>query len=191
MQPILPADIRSNADYALSRDAFRQQVLAVKRVRRMHLGDHLTLLFENRDTMLYQIQEMMRVENIEDPKAIAHEIRTYNELVPGEGELKATLLVEYAEPDERDKALRELVGLQDSVTIQVGDAPPVLALFDDRQISDGRISSVHYITFPIGLERAEALRSGATVKLHVCHEALTVTAVLSAEQTAALQEDLS
>ncbi len=191
MKKIAPSDIRSNADYALARDEVRARVMAVKRARRVHLGEHLTVLFENRDTMLYQIQEMMRVEGIEDPKAISHEIATYNELVPGSNELKATLLVEYSEAAERDKALKELVGLQDAVTLQVGDASPVLAMFDDRQISDGRLSSVHYITFDLGESNAAAIRAGAAVSLHVCHPALTVSTVLTGEQLVALREDLA
>jgi hypothetical protein len=191
MKPIEASEIRSNADYALARDEMRSRVLAIKKARRVHLGDHLTILFENHDTMLYQVQEMMRVEGIEDPKAIAHEIKTYNELVPGRDELKATLLVEYAEPAERDAALRALVGLQDSVALEVEGAGRVMALFDDRQISDGRISSVHYLTFALGSEVAAGLRGGAGATLHVCHPELTVSTALDYAQLAAVRGDLA
>lgn len=191
MKQIQPSQLRSNADYAIDRDAFRARIMAVKALRRIHVGEHLTFLFENTDTMLYQVQEMMRVENIVDPKAIAHELKTYNEIVPGQDELSATLLIEYATPEERDPALRALLGLQDHVSIHVEGAGEVGALFDDRQIAEERISSVHYISFPLGGELANAIRGGAAISIRVTHPAMTIDANLTSEQHAALVEDLS
>jgi hypothetical protein len=191
VKSIQPSDIRSNADYALARDAVRARLMAIKRARRVHLGDHVTILFENRDTMLYQIQEMMRVEGITDPKAIAHEIETYNELVAGADELKATLMLEYADPTERDLALRALVGFQDCVSLQVEGGGRVMAQFDDRQISDGRISSVHYVGFALGRENADAIRAGASVSVAVVHPELSVEHTLTDEQIEALRNDLA
>lgn len=190
MKPIQPSQIRSNADYALGRDEYRARIMAIKEPRRVHVGDHLTFLFENADTMLYQVQEMMRVENITEPKAIAHELKTYNEIVPGTDELSATLLIEYATPEERDPALQQLLGLQDHVCLEVEGAGAVKAIFDDRQIGEERLSSVHYIRFSLGAELAAAVRSGAAVSLSSTHPAMTVSTALSDAQRKALIEDL-
>lgn len=190
MRKIEAAEIRSNDDYEHARDEVRKRLLEIKRLRRIAIGRNLTLLFENRDTMLYQVQEMMRVEKISDLRAIRHEIDTYNELVPNEGELTATLLIEYDDPHERAQRLRELLGLESHVWLEVEGHDPVAAEFDLRQMGEDRISSVHYIRFALGTERALAVRSGAPVALKIDHPQLHERTALSREQCAALAEDL-
>jgi len=154
--PVSPSEIKSLGDYELARESFRKRVFSVKDARRVRVGEHLTFLFENHDTVLYQIQEMLRVERITEPAAIAHEIRTYNDLIAGPDELVATLLVEYEEPGERARMLHELVGLERHVGFAVAGHPQAAAVFDAAQIADEKISSVHYVRFPLGRERAAA-----------------------------------
>jgi hypothetical protein len=191
MNRVTPAEIKALADYELARDAFRKRVLEVKDARRVRVGKHLTFLFENHDTVLYQIQEMLRVERIIEPKAIAHEIRTYNDLIAGPDELVATLLVEYEDADERTRMLRDLVGLDRHVSLIVDGHAPCLAVFDEAQMSEQKISSVHYVRFPLGKEGAEALRGGAGATLVVDHPRMSERAVLDAEKLAALRLDLA
>ena len=190
MNVVTPDEIRAIADYELGRDAFRKRILAIKRARRIAVGDHLTFLFENHDTVLYQIQEMIRVERIVEPAAIAHEIKTYNELIPRDHELTATLLIEYQDAAVRDRKLKELLGLEKHVVMSVDGIGSTRAVFDDRQISAERLSSVHYIRFPLGDEMVEAIRPGAQVEISVDHETLHCSASLTDEQISALAEDL-
>jgi hypothetical protein len=191
MRKIAPSDIRAAADYEAGRDEFRKRLLAIKADRRVTVGENLTLLFENRDTMIYQVHEMLRVEKITELKAIAHEIETYNELVPGTDELTATLLLEYDDPGVRAKRLRELLGLENHVWLEVAGHDPVAAEFDLRQMGEDRISSVHYIRFAVGAERAAAIRSGAALAVKIDHPHLSERAALSTAQSAALAEDLA
>ncbi len=190
MRPVMASEIKSNEDYVLERDTVRKRTLALKAPRRVAVGDHITVLFENRDTVRYQVQEMMRVEAISDPRAIAHELKTYNELVPGDEELRATLLIEYSDEKTRDVWLRRLLGLEDHVYLEVDGAGRTQAEFDMRQVSAERISAVHYIRFALGAAAAEALRKGAGAKLGVDHPEMKVCADLSAAQRSALGEDL-
>jgi len=191
MKAVEPSQIKSNPDYALERDAYRKRIFAIKAPRRIPVGEHLTVLFENRDTVLYQIQEMLRVEQISDPRAISHELATYNELVPGTDELKATLLIEYEDETVRDQWLRRLLGLENHVALEVEGARRCRAVFDTRQMSAERISAVHYVGFPLGGRAAQAVRDGAAAAIVVDHPAMQARAQLSAQQLEALREDLA
>lgn len=191
MNPVTPAEIQSLQDYELSRPALRKRMMDVKAARRVAIGDHLTLLFENHDTVLYQIQEMLRVERIAEPAAIAHEIATYNDLVGGSDEICATLLIEYADPAHRDARLRQLLGLEKHLALIVEGAGECRAQFDTRQMSEERISSVHYLQFELGKQLADAIRAGASVELQVDHPKMSERARLTSAQLAALVEDLS
>ena len=163
MQPVELSEIRSIHDYEIARETFRPKVLALKERRRIRVGGHLTLLFENRQTVRYQIQEMMRIERIVRPADIAHEVKTYNELIPARGELCATLLIEYETPAERDVKLRELLGLEDHLWLDVPGAGRTCAIFDPRQIATHRISSVQYITFKLTDAQMKRFASGAAI----------------------------
>ncbi len=190
MKPLSAADIRSNRDYELSRDEVRRRILAVKAPRRIHVGSEATLLLENRQTLLYQIQEILRIERIEDPRAIRHEIDTYNELMPGSGELSGTLLLEYEDADVRNRRLAELVGIEKYLGVVIAGAESLAAVFDLRQMDAARVSAVHYVKFPIGQAAADAIHGGASVEFRIDHPALKARAVLDASQHAALLEDL-
>jgi hypothetical protein len=163
MRPVTVAEIKNLAEYELEREHWRPQVLALKEKRRVRVGDHLTFLFENHDTVRYQIQEMIRIERIVKPAEIAHEVETYNELIPGAGELSATLLIEYETPAERDLRLREMLGLEEHVWLVIGHLPPVKARFDTRQMSASRLSSVQYLKFSLTLAQAAQFPGGARI----------------------------
>jgi hypothetical protein len=114
VRPVELSELKNIAEYELERPAWRPRVLALKERRRIDVGEHLTFLFENRETVRYQIQEMMRIERMVKTEDIAHEVATYNELVPKPGELSATLLIAYPSEEERDVMLRKLLGLENS-----------------------------------------------------------------------------
>ncbi|HYB98680.1 MAG TPA: DUF3501 family protein [Candidatus Limnocylindrales bacterium] len=191
MRPIQPSEVKPNADYERVRDQVRQRILPIKAARRVQLGDEITLLFENHDTMLYQVQEMARVEQITDPRALKHEVETYNELVPGDGELSATLLLEYPEPEVRARRLAELVGIEKHVSMEIEGEGSFPAVFDMRQIDDRKVSSVHYVKFRIGDAGGRAICGGAGVEVVVDHPRLQARTRLTDTQLAALRQDLT
>ena len=131
MQKLTRADLLSLEQYAEQRKEFRDQVLEHKKPRRVALGAHVTLLFEDRLTILHQVQEMLRVERIFEPENIEDELRAYNPLIPDGSNLKATLLIEYEDVEERKRALGELIGLEDEIWIKIGDFDPVHPVADE------------------------------------------------------------
>src|SRR5689334_444586 len=120
MRPILRVELQPNDEYEAVRSEVRARVIEMKKRRRVHLGEHMSAVFENRDSVRLQIQEMLRTERITTESAIRHELDTYNELIPGEDELSLTLFVEIADKAERDRALVELAGLEASIGLEVG-----------------------------------------------------------------------
>jgi hypothetical protein len=189
MQPVLVSEIKNLAEYELERDDWRPLVMALKDRRRVRVGGHLTFLFENHDTVRYQIQEMIRIERIVKPAEIAREVETYNELIPAKGELSASLLIEYETPSERDLRLRKLVGLENHIWLAVGDLPRAMAIFDNRQISTERISAVQYVKFRLSPEQAARFPRG--VSIVVDHPHYPAERVLTAEELAELTTDLT
>ena len=133
--------------YNDQREGFRDKVLEEKAARRVHLGPYLTFLFENHSTILYQIQEMMRVEQIVKEKDIQHEIDTYNGLLGNAGELGCTLLIEIPTPEERKKLLVEWMGLEKSLYLLTEEGEKCYAIYDDKQVGEDRLSSVQYLKF--------------------------------------------
>ncbi len=193
MRPVQREEILDLKSYEAVRERMRGEALAVKEPRRIALGPNMTLLFENRVTVRYQVQEMLRVERISGEAEVRHEIATYNELVPGQGELKATLLIEYPNAAERDVMLRKLLGFDAALSLQIGSLPAVAARFDARQIGSERLSSVHYLGFALPESarasfRAQGLTGG--VRLVSTHPAYLQDAVLLPHQVMALASDL-
>ena len=185
MQPVQRESLLDYVTYEERRESIRREVLAIKTPRRVHVGGVLTFLFENTDTVRYQVQEMMRVERIVKEADVLHELATYNELLGGPGELGATLLIEIDDPAERDRCLRAWLELPWHVYVEVpsaGGAERVYARFDARQIGEERLSSVHYIKFPTGGRVPRAVG--------VDLAGLEAETVLSPEQAAALARDL-
>ena len=172
------------------RDTLRSEILKIKEHRRVLLGPYLNFLFENRETMRYQVQEMMRVEGIEKEEAIQHEIKTYNQLVPGKDELKATLLIEFEDEATRRVKLKELVGLENSIELST-PAGSARAMFDSEQVEPEKLSSVQYVTFSLTAEIGDSIRAKNAVTLKVSHPACTYEVDLNSDQVAALADDLS
>jgi hypothetical protein len=160
-----------------------EPILSAKRLRRVHVGDSLTFLFENPDTIRYQVQEMMRVEHMVRESDIEHELATYNELLGGEGELGCTLLVEIEDAVERDEKLRRWTDLPATLFARLEDGRKIRARIDDRQIGRDRLSSVQYLKF--------ATDGSVPVAVGTDHPDLLAETELSPEQRAALREDLS
>ncbi len=181
--PIRREEILDYQTYGDQRSAIRASAMAAKDRRRVHVGRYLTFLFENHETIRYQVLEMVRVERMVRESDIQHEIRTYNELLGGPGELGCTLLIEIADPAERDRLLREWLGLVDHLYLRFADGSTVPATFDPRQVGDDRLSSVQYLRFDAGGRTPVAV--GCSLP------ALEVEADLTDDQRAALAEDLS
>jgi hypothetical protein len=175
-------EILDYVTYQEGRPAFRERVFAVKAPRRVHVGRYLTFLFENRDTIRYQIQEMLLVERIVKEAEIRREIETYNELLGGDGELGATLLIEIESPAERAEKLARWIELPKTIYARLEDGSRVRPTFDPRQISEGRLSSVHYLKFDLG--------GRAPVAIGCDLPDIAAEAVLTGEQRAALAADL-
>ena len=182
MKPVLREEILDLTAYEKARAGIREKLLVVKAPRRVHLGEALTFLFENRDTVRYQVQEMVRAERMVEEEAIAHELETYNELLGHEGELGAALLIEIDDPAERAVKLHEWMGLPESLYVKTASGRKVKATFDARQVGDERLSSVQYLKFDTGGEVPVAIGSD--------HPRLTVEAALTPEQRQALAADL-
>ncbi len=165
MQPVQRKSILDFVTYEEQRAAIRARVLAVKALRRIHVGPHLTFLFENQDTVRYQVQEMVRAERIVKEADIQHELDTYNDLLGGQGELGATLLIEIDDEALRAELLQAWIELPAHVYVGVhkaqtgasapgAKAKPVLervrSRYDERQVGRGRLSSVQYLKFDLG-----------------------------------------
>ena len=183
MEKVSRDSIVDNATYAARRDDTRPVILALKATRRIHLGSHLTFLFETTETMRYQVQEMMRIEHLSREEDIAHELATYNELLGARGELGCTLLIEIDDPIERDIALRRWLDLPQYLYIRCEDGTIARALFDPRQVGTVRLSSVQYLKFACG--------QTTPVAIGLDKSGLELETELTEEQRRALDEDLA
>ena len=193
MQKLGHAHLWKLEDYARERNAFRARVLAHKQQRRVHLGVHITLIFEDRLTMHYQVQEMLRIERIFEYAAIADELATYNPLIPDGTNLKATLLIEYDDVEERRRELENLRGIEDLVALRVGDEPQVLAIADEdlARGNETKTSAVHFLRFELTPAMIAGWRAGAAATLEAEHPHYRAAATLSAGQHAALLADFA
>jgi hypothetical protein len=159
--------------YARERDAFRSKVIAHKKARTVHLGEHLTLAFEDETTMRYQVQEMLRAERIFEEAGIRDELDAYNPLVPDGSNLKATMMIEYDDVEERRRALGRLKGIEDRVWLQVEGCARVFAIADEdleRETAD-KTSAVHFLRFELTQEMIAALKREAGLSIGVDHPA--------------------
>jgi hypothetical protein len=158
--------------YAAERDQFREDVMAHKRDRRLALGTNATLYFEDRLTMQYQVQEMLRIERIFEAAGIEDELAAYNPLIPDGTNWKATFMVEFPDADERNAMLRQLIDIENKVWMQVGDLEKIRPIADeDLERSDAeKTSAVHFLRFELTAEQVEALQSGAELAAGIEHE---------------------
>ena len=179
--------------YARARKDFRTKVIAHKKSRTVHLGDHVTLLFEDELTIRYQVQEMQRIEKIFEEDGIQDELDAYNPLVPDGSNLKATMLIEYEDVDERAAALARMKGIEDRAWLQVEGLAKVHAIADedlDRENED-KTSSVHFLRFELTKEMVAGLKYGMALAMGIDHPAYTATLELPADTRAALVKDLA
>ncbi len=175
------------------RDERRRRIIELKRLRRVALGDAISLVFENDETVLFQIQEMVRAEGITDPAKVQDEIDTYNAILPRANELAGTLFIELTNPETIERDLDRYVGLdRGCVFLRVGDAAPVPAIFEEGHASEDRIAAVHFIRFALPAALAENVRSThAEVRIEVQHPACAVTALASPALRDAMRHDLT
>jgi len=199
MKPIERGEVLGLADYERIREPFRARVIAEKKARRVALGPNASCVFENRDTALMQVQEMLRTERITREGAILHEIETYNQLVPGDHELSATVLIEIDEKADREKFLFEAKGLDRAFALVVDGARCVGKHDVEREHPD-RTTAVHYLKFPLEPAAEAALRdvlakkrkpSEVTVELVVEHARYSARAALPPSLVLSLAEDLA
>jgi hypothetical protein len=172
MDKLTPADLMSLERYARERPAFRVQVLEHKRNRKLAIGPHVTWSFEDRLTMQYQIQEMLRAERIFEPEGIRDELDAYNPLIPDGSNWKATLLIEFPDVAERQRQLALLIGLEDRCWVQVRGHDRVYAIADEdleRETAE-KTSSVHFLRFELTPPMISALKSGAALCAGVDHD---------------------
>jgi hypothetical protein len=191
MKPLTSSDLTNLHEYELERTDLRRRIIDLKGRRRVALGPLMTLVFENRDTVRFQVQEMLRAERIVQPEKVQHELDVYNELLPGPGEIAATLFIEITEPARVQEVLDGFIGLDEpgKLVVRAG-AKTYPALFAPGQSREDRISAVHYIRFPLGDEGRAALASGAEAALEVEHGSYRARRVLAAETVAELVGDL-
>jgi Protein of unknown function (DUF3501) len=177
MPKLSPASLLTLEAYHQAREKFRAKVIAHKKSRTVHLGEHVTLLFEDELTMRYQVQEMLLAEKIFKEDAIQEEIEAYNPLIPDGRNFKATMMIEYEDEKERRVALAKLKGVEDKTWIRVEGSSRVYAIADEdlERENEEKTSAVHFLRFELTREMAEALKYGVGLAMGVEHPAYTAT----------------
>lgn len=171
MPAITRESLMSLEEYSAKRKDFRTRVMAHKHNRKVHLGEHVTLLFEDELTIRYQIQEMLRAERIFEADGITDELNAYNPLVPDGSNWKATMLIEYPDPAERQKALSRLIDIEDRVWVRAEGHPKLFAIADEdleRETAE-KTSSVHFLRFELSPEMKQALMEGHSLSMGIDH----------------------
>jgi DNA primase large subunit len=165
-------DLYSLEQYAEARPAFREKVLAHKKNRRLDLGTNAALYFEDRLTMQYQVQEMLRIEKIFEADGIMEELEAYNPLIPDGSNWKATFMVEFPEIEERKAMLAQLVGIEDRVYVQVADFDRVYPIADEdlERDTEEKTSAVHFLRFELPPAQVQALKNGASLIAGIDHD---------------------
>jgi hypothetical protein len=171
MSKLTRKDLYSLEQYAETRDDFRAKVMAHKQNRKVAIGPNMSLYFEDRLTMRYQIQEMLRIEKIFEAAGIEDELATYNPLIPDGSNWKATFMIEFSDVEERKVALTRMIGIEDKVWVQVKGHDKAFAIADeDLEREDAtKTSSVHFLRFELTPEMVSSVKSGATVAVGADH----------------------
>jgi hypothetical protein len=192
MKPLARQDLMPLEGYAAERDAFRARVIAHKRSRSIALGPNLTLLFEDRLTVQYQVQEMLRIERIFEPAAIEEELAAYNPLIPDGSNLKATMLIEFPDADERRLALARLKDVEHDLALEVGGRRIAAIADEDLERSDAdKTSAVHFLRFELDAGARAALAGGAPLAFRCDHPEYRHRAEADASTRQALLADLT
>ncbi len=192
MKKIALEDVRPLAEYEPVREEVRRGIIDLKKRRRLSVSDRVTFVFENRDTVLYQVQEMVRAERITVPEAIQEEIDVYNRSVPAANELSATMFIEITDRESVQSELDRLIGLNEKVTLHIGADHTIPAVFEPGWSREDRIAAVQYIRFPLTAEQSEAFRAGREpVAVEIDHPNCQARAQMPDEVRQALAEDLA
>ncbi|MCP4472563.1 MAG: DUF3501 family protein [Gammaproteobacteria bacterium] len=186
-------DLMSLERYAERRASFRQKVLAHKKHRQVALGPNSTLYFEDRLTLLYQIQEMLRIEKVFEADGINEELEVYNPLVPSGRNFKATFMIEYTDAELRTAQLEKLVGIEDLVWMQIGEHDKIWSIADEdlERSTDSKTSAVHFLRFEIDEAMARELKAGADWRIGVQHPVYTYDVAISGDTHDSLLNDLA
>lgn len=180
--------------YSKERNEWRQKIIPHKKKRTVHVGEHVTLIFEDEFTIRYQIQEMLRIEKTFEEEGIRDELDAYNPLVPDGSNFKATMMIEYGDVDERMQALRQLKGIEDKTWVRVDGFEKVFAIADEdlERENDEKTSAVHFMRFELTPEMCGALKAGTALGVGVDHPNYTFAIEEVAPETqAALVTDLA
>jgi hypothetical protein len=197
MAQIAPDSLLSLEAYARERNAYRSRVIAHKKLRTVHVGEHVTLIFEDEQTVRYQVQEMLRIERIFEADGIRGELEAYNPLIPDGRNWKATLLIEYPEPEERRRRLAELKGIEDRCWVQVegpeGPMRKVFAIADEdlERENEEKTSAVHFVRFELDEGMRAALKRGAALSIGIDHPHYRAGAQVAPDVRQSLAGDLA
>ncbi len=195
MKPLVLDEILDLDAYEDARAAFREAIIALKTRRRLALGDRVSLVFENRETLRFQVQEMLRIERIRDPQGIQRELDVYNELVPDDHELSATLFVEITESSRIKQELDRLVGIDEHVSLLLGagaGAEEIPARFDPKQMEEDRISAVQYLKFPLSQRLLARFADGSVpARVRIDHPSYRCESEIPPPTRESLLEDLT
>ncbi len=190
MKKVALEDIRGLAAYENLREKFRRRIIELKQARRVAVGDKVTLVFENRDTVIFQIQEMVRAERIVDLDKIREEIEVYNELIPEPGELSATLFLEIEDQTHLREELLKFLGIDEAVYFKVG-SHSIHARFEAGHSKEDKISAVQYVKFPFSEEARMALIEGEEAAIVIDHPNYQARALIERRTRQMLMEDLN
>jgi hypothetical protein len=191
MKPLARDDLLSLENYAVQRADFRARAIAHKKARTIHIGEYLTLIFEDRLSIQYQVQEMLRIERIFEADGIQDELDAYNPLIPGGSDLKATLLLEFPDVEQRRSELVRLRSIEHAIELTIDGQAPVVAVADEDmpRSNEEKTSAVHFLRFALTAAQISAWKAGAAVSLASTLAELPVTTRLSDEQHQALAAD--
>ncbi len=170
MKPIKITDLMSLEEYSKSRADFSTNIIALKAKRQVALGNNIRLLFENRSTILYQVQEMLRIERIFEQDSILEELSVYNPLIPNGSNLKATMMIEYTDVETRKNKLKQLIGIEKLLYLQIADMGKITPVTNEDLTRDNneKTSSVHFLRFELNEDEISAFKKGSSV-VFGCH----------------------
>jgi hypothetical protein len=193
MAQIAPESLLSLEAYSRERNAYRSRVIAHKKLRTVHVGEHVTLIFEDELTIRYQVQEMLRIERIFEAEGIRGELEAYNPLIPDGANWKATMLIEYPEAEERRRRLAELKGIEDRSWVQIEGHARVYAIADEdlKRENEEKTSAVHFVRFEINRAMRDALKQDAGVAVGVDHPKYRASVGLAQDVRQSLVADLA
>ncbi|RUM94712.1 MAG: DUF3501 domain-containing protein [Thiothrix sp.] len=193
MSKLTHEDLLSLEEYSKQRDEFRRQAMAYKKIRRVQVGPHVMMHFENRQIMQYQIQEMLRIEKIFEAAGIQDELDAYNPLIPDGSNWKATQMIEFEDPEVRARELARLVGIDAKTWVQVGEHEKVYAISDEdmERETEEKTSSVHFMRFELTSEMRIDARSGVVIRVGIGHDNYRYEVELESAARDSLVEDLA